>query len=637
MVLPVAAAAALVAGSATVGAYLNAKYHIHQDLSAIFEMKAIERAVARAAASGTMSTWYLFEDKVKKYPHARCIWTREVEYTFQETYDLVCRYANYFLSLGITRGDLVAVYLQNCAEFPIVWTALWAIGCAPALINYHLAGPALLHCLKVSSGTFLLVDPSAECLQRIEEQKSAIETELGMTPLVLDDALKASIETFPATLPDDSLRRGISGDAPSCLFYTSGTTGLPKASAFTMARLHATALMGARRDRPGVDGDVWYNCMPLYHGTGGVRLQVCLCSGAAAAIGQRFSTRSFWREVVDARATHFIYVGETARYLLAAPASALDRAHGVRGVYGNGLRPDVWEAFRERFGIAQICEFFNSTEGMFGLVNVNHGAYTAACVGHHGALLRWLLRDTYVPVAVDAATGDIARDPATGFAVRSAYEDGGEMLVAVADEQAFQGYWRNAAATQQKFVRDVFRAGDLWYRTGDALRRSADGHWHFLDRLGDTFRWKSENVSTAEVAAVLGQYAGVVEANVYGVALPHYEGRAGCAAVLLAPGAAAAADARSFDWSGLVRHARARLPRYAVPVFIRLVRASNHIHNNKQNKVPLRAEGVDPAKRGTQVPDGAADRILWMTPGDDTYREFTVQDWESLVASQVRL
>jgi acyl-CoA synthetase (AMP-forming)/AMP-acid ligase II len=295
--------------------------------------------------------------------------------------------------------------------------------------------------------------------------------------------------------------------------------------------------------------------MPLYHGTGGYLAVVMLMSGITLCIGKRFSTSKFWKDVHDSRATWITYVGETARYLLAAPPSPLDKDHHVRGMYGNGLRPDVWDKFRERFGVAEVAEFFSSSEGVFGLINYCRGDYLAGCVGHHGAIARFLNRNVMVPVLFDEASGAIARDPQTGFAFRQPYEKGGEIIVAVPDESAFAGYFQNAAATAKKFERDVFAKGDLWYRTGDALRRTADGRWFFLDRLGDTFRWKGENVSTAEVAEVLGRFPGVVEANVYGVALPAHDGRAGCAAVYIDPD-----HSRHFDYTGLLQYVPLPLP-----------------------------------------------------------------------------
>lgn len=274
-----------------------------------------------------------------------------------------------------------------------------------------------------------------------------------------------------------------------------------------------------------------------------------MVNGITLCIGKRFSTSKFWEEVRDSKATYITYVGETARYLLAAPPSPLDKAHNVRCMYGNGLRPDVWIKFRERFGVPEVWEFFNSSEGVFAMLNHSRGDYLAGAVGHHGAIVRFLTRNTMVPVLIDQDTGAIARDPKTGFAIRQSYEEGGEMIVAIEDEAVFAGYFKNPAATKKKFERDLFKKGDLWYRSGDALRRTPDGRWYFLDRLGDTFRWKGENVSTAEVAEVLGRYPGVVEANVYGVALPSHDGRAGCAAVYIDP-----SHAKNFDFAGLLKY-----------------------------------------------------------------------------------
>lgn len=296
-----------------------------------------------------------------------------------------------------------------------------------------------------------------------------------------------------------------------------------------------------------LDDDRLYNSMPMYHGTGGVQAINMMMNGMTLCIGKRFSTSKFWSEVRDSRATWITYVGETARYLLAAPPTPLDKEHNVRCMYGNGLRPDVWIKFRERFGVPEVIEFFSSSEGVFGTAIYCRGDYFAGCVGHHGAINRYLTRNLMVPVLVDEV-GNIARDPKTGFAYRQPYTKGGEMIVAVPDVGVFSGYYKNPEATRKKFARDVFKKGDLWYRSGDALRRTDDGRWYFLDRLGDTFRWKGENVSTAEVAEVLGKFPGVVEANVYGVALPTHDGRAGCAAVYIEPSLK-----DSFDFAGLLR------------------------------------------------------------------------------------
>ena len=361
----------------------------------------------------------------------------------------------------------------------------------------------------------------------------------------------------------------------------------------------------------------------------------CIMTGVSLAIGKGFSVRNFWRDVRDSGSTFIVYVGETARYLLAAPPSSLDKEHKVRCMWGNGLRPDVWIPFRERFGVPEVAEFFNSSEGMLSLFVWNRGNYSVDCVGHHGALIRHVTRNRFVPVAIDYETSGILRDPKTGFAKRNSYSEGGEILVKLSDESDFTGYWNNSEATKTKLERDVFKMGDLYYRTGDALRRTDDGRWFFVDRLGDTFRWKSENVSTAEVAEVIGKYPGILEANVYGVEVPGHEGRAGCAALTIAP------EQRNIvDWKGLAKHARQHLPGYAVPVFLRLLDGEvggAASHNNKQDKLALRAEGVDPSKKGFKVPDGESDQIYWISPRSDRYVLFKDQDWLDLVRGTARL
>lgn len=574
--------------------------------------------------------------------HADCVWSRSGCYTWIQAQQEVHKFANYFLSLGVRPGNLVAFYLQNSPEFVFAWLALWCIGAAPAMINYNLAGKALLHCLDIASAKFILVDMEPSLRARIREIEDEVGSR-GMEIEVFDVSKLSAISKQSSNPPDTLFREQVKGDWPMCLFYTSGTTGMPKACVFTQARGY---------DRPfaklAFDNDRWYDCMPMYHGTGGVAAVQNLMRGVTLCIGKRFSTSNFWNDVRDSKATWFTYVGETARYLLNAPPSPQDRDHNCIGMFGNGLRPDVWKRFQERFGIKEVLEFFASSEGIFALQIHAKGPYFQGCVGHHGAILRTMYRNVYVPVRVDSISNAVVRDPTTGFAIREGYNTGGEMLTALADESEFAGYFKNTEATSKKFIRNVFKKGDLWYRSGDALRRDDDGKWFFLDRLGDTYRWKGENVSTAEVAQVIGLFDNVVEANVYGVEVPGHDGRAGCAALYISP-----EKRQSFDYAGLLRYvvarrsaipeqemtrliivlrnARQALPRYAVPIFIRLVKEMTPIHNNKQNKVPLRNEGVDPDKVNP------ADEIYVMSKDALTYVPFTAADWAALVDGKSRL
>lgn len=271
--------------------------------------------------------------------------------------------------------------------------------------------------------------------------------------------------------------------------------------------------------------------------------------GTTVCMAPKFSVSGFWDDIRESRATWFIYVGETLRYLLSAPPSPRDKDHSVHAVFGNGCRPDVWNRFQDRFGIPMIFEMFAQTEGMLHLYNPARNEFFQHCVGHEGYLLRRNRRNLYAAVETDLETGDIIRDPKTGFAKRLPLETGGEILLAVPGERIFGGYYGNAAATEKKYARDVFKKGDCFYRTGDALRRDSEGRWFFMDRLGDTFRWKGENVSTAEVAEVLGKYPGVHEALVYGVSLPGHDGKAGAAALFISPD-----QKEKFDYSGLLKY-----------------------------------------------------------------------------------
>ncbi|KAI0399783.1 AMP-binding enzyme [Xylaria palmicola] len=591
----------------------------------------------KAIQERRVSPYYHFEQHAQAHPEEECIWWHAGSYTRSEAYARANQYAHFFLAQGVAPGDLVALFMANSPDFVLVWMGLWAVGAAPALINHNLTSQALLHCLGVAGSRLVFADGPPELLARLDAVAADLDGR-GVRVVRLDD-VRAQVEAALATRPPDELRADVATKSAFGLFYTSGTTGLPKACVLpaTAGFMNAagrkcglgyvtpTTVENARLGRP----ERFYDCMPLYHGTGGITGMTQLLTGQTLCLAPKFSASRFWDDVRASGATWFVYVGETLRYLLAAPPSPRDRDHAVRAIYGNGLRPDVWVPFRERFGIDKIHEFFNSTEGILPLDNAARGDFRAHSVGHHGLISRWRLRGVLVPVAVDPETGDIERDPRTGFARRQPYEVGGEILVRQPPTitPPFPGYFRNDEATAKKYVRDVFRKGDCYYRTGDALRRDADGRWFFLDRLGDTFRWKGENVSTAEVAEVLGRYPGVSEATVYGVALPGHDGKAGMVAVYINP------DVSVFDYNGFLKHARAHLPKYAVPIFLRRLEARSATHNNKQDKVPLKRAGIDPAQMSGE------DSLFWISDAGkgDEYVPFTAAEFDSLHAGRAKL
>lgn len=385
--------------------------------------------------------------------------------------------------------------------------------------------------------------------------------------------------------------------------------------------------------------------MPLYHSSACILgFITCLFKGATLVIGRKFSARTFMKEARENNATVIQYVGETLRYIMAvtpeidaATGEDLDKKHNIRIAFGNGLRPDIWNRFKERFNIPTIAEFYAATEGTSGSWNHSSNDFSAGAIGRNGALGNIILGRSTAIVDVDHESQEPWRDPKTGLCKKVPRGDPGELLFAIdaSDPKAnFQGYFQNSKATEGKIVRDVLKKGDAYFRTGDMVRWDKDGRWFFSDRLGDTYRWKSENVSTNEVSEVLGSHAEVHEANVYGVTLPNHDGRAGCAAIVFNQQAASGTSGSALEPSratldSLAAHTLQNLPRFAAPLFIRVTPEMQSTGNNKQQKHVLRSEGVDPSLVSKN------DRVYWLQ--GSTYVPFEQKDWSRLTGGQVRL
>jgi acyl-CoA synthetase (AMP-forming)/AMP-acid ligase II len=429
----------------------------------------------------------------------------------------------------------------------------------------------------------------------------------------------------------------------SILIYTSGTTGLPKPAIMSWSKCIIAAKVSGQALNITPD-DIFYTCMPLYHSSAAV-LGCCLvlARGSTLSLGRRFQRQQFWADVRASRATVIQYVGETCRYLMSVPPSPSDRDHNVRMAFGNGLRPDVWPVFKERFGIETIAEFYAATEGPAGMFNLSSNKFSEGAVGFAGLIRRTLLGGTTLVVEMDFDENRPLRDANTGFCIPVKPGLPGELLIKLNEkdiDSQFQGYWKNDGASSKKILRDVLVKGDAYFSSGDIMRMDSEGRWYFCDRIGDTFRWKSENVSTAEVAEVMGQMRQYLEeANVYGVQLPGFDGRAGCVAVVLSPEQQAV-----FDSTGridekilkdLAAHALQKLPRYAVPIFLRVLKDENASHRtgtNKQQKHLLRQEGADPNKIQAK-----GDLIFWLPAGQTAYRPFEDDDWQRLGSGKVML
>jgi fatty-acyl-CoA synthase len=532
----------------------------------------------------------LFERRARRAP-GRCFVRFEGRsFSYGEANAAANRIAHWALERGIGPGQTVALLMENRPEYLFTWLGLAKAGATVALLHAEARGAALAHALR-ESGARLLV-AGAECAEQLAtlepELRSALEIHVCADPARPDLAPPPpakSLDEEAAGMspwdPDRRVRASVRGGDALFLIYTSGTTGLPKAARFSHSRFMGGgtyALLAGFGRR-----DVLYCALPLYHTVGGVMcVNAVLRAGATLALARRFRASRFWQEAAESGATAFQYVGELCRYLLAQPNGPYDRAHRVRLAVGNGLRADVWAAFQERFRVARIVEFYGATEANVSMVNL---------AGRVGSVGRPAPGLTVALVRYDPEREAPLRD-AAGRCIPCADGEAGELLGRISEGRTaagrFEGY-TSREASEKKILRDVFRPGDAWFRSGDLLRRDADGYYHFVDRLGDTFRWKGENVSSEEVARALDALPAIARSVVYGVSVPGAEGRAGMAALVLREGEA-------FDGEALFSHVERALPPFARPAFVRLPAELETTATLKLTKGALREAGFDPAR-----------------------------------------
>lgn len=633
-------------------AYLNARWRIPVDLHMMNCRLAATRIVNKREKTGRLNSFYVLEESAHdaRMQDEPFIMFEGETWTFRETYDVTLRYAAHLRrQYSVQRDDVVAVDLVNSPRFLFLALAIWSLGAVPALINYNLVGEAFLHSVRVSSARLCIVDPELAPQVLTEATTAVLQAAdfrgQGAAPLqtvIWDVNLQASLESVqsPPFRASDAARSGATLRATSVLIFTSGTTGMPKAADVSWGRkTHGTALMArwiglqsATARRP----DRYYVAMPLYHGMAFLSgFNGCLETGTTLVLSRRFSVAKCWDEMALTDASVFSYVGETLRYLYNQPPRPDDATrHRVRLAVGVGLRVDLWDRFRERFGVETIAEFYGATESVSSNANLNRNSFSAGAVGSVGLLGRLSLAYTQAIVELDWETEEPRKDPDTGFCIRVTPGEPGELLYAVDAQDVgatYSGYFGNPKATGAKIWRDVFRPGDAWFRTGDMLRLDGDGRLWFSDRVGDTFRWRSENVSTNEVAEALCTHPAILEANVYGVEVPHHEGRAGCAALLLRGVSSPDTPVPDDVLTSIVTLVRQKLPRYAVPVFLRVVTQATATGNNKQQKHVLRKEGVQPANVS------ARDRIFYLRPGSDAFESFTTKAWNDVQGGRIKL
>lgn len=547
-------------------------------------MRALERT-APILRNPALTLPILIEELAERFGAAPALIDDTEILSYQWLAERVNRYARWALDNGVTAGDVVCVFMPNCADYLALWLGVTRMGGVAALVNTNLVGASLVHAIDTVSPCHVVVGATLgdAFLAALPQLRSGARCwahggEIRDFPRV-DMEIRNNREA-PQLARDlaPTLR------SPALLVYTSGTTGLPKAANVSHLRILQWSYWFAGMMDAGPN-DRMYDCLPMYHSVGGiVATGAMLVSGGSVVLRPRFSASRFWDEIVAWDCTLFQYIGELCRFLMRSPSHPLETAHRLRLCCGNGLRPDIWRAFEQRFRIPRILEFYAATEGSFTLYN---------CEGEPGALGRippfLPQRSQVVLVRFDVELGMPLRGD-DGFCIPCAANEIGETLGRLDSGRAerggsFEGY-TDPEATQRKIMRDVFARGDAWFRTGDLMRKDDRGYFYFVDRVGDTFRWNGENVSSQQVAETLAACPGVVEAVAYGVAVPGAEGRAGMAALVV--------DER-FRLDMLWRYLAEHLPCYARPVFVRLCEAVEVTSTFKPRKQQLARESYDPA------------------------------------------
>ena len=511
--------------------------------------------------------------------------------TWSEFNALANQYANYLTAEGVKRGDVVSIMMENRIEFLALIVGLNKLGAVGSLINSNLHGKSLSHCVSVTQSKKFVF--GSEVGGPVEEIKDELDLAEGSDFYVVPDGdnntgnnwakdLSAAAAAVSSDNPDATTETTIGETA--LYIFTSGTTGLPKAAVMSNRRFLMASDMSAQAGLKCTEEDRLYVCLPLYHATGlMIGVGAAFSSGASVFVRRKFSASQFLDEVRKHNCTCFIYIGELCRYLSNTDEKPDDHNNPIRAMIGNGMRPDVWMGFKNRFKVKRICEFYGASEGNVSFANLMNKNCTVGMTSAQVALVQY-----------DIHNDEIVRD-ANGFCIEVEPGEPGLLLGKITEDTVFEGY-TDPSATEKKVVRDALEKGDAWFNSGDLMRTVDAGftlgypHYQFVDRVGDTFRWKSENVSTNEVGEIINGFEQVQFSNVYGVEVPGADGRAGMAAITLTEGT------QTIDLERFAAYVSHELPGYAIPVFLRIQGEIDVTGTFKMVKGDLREEGYDISK-----------------------------------------
>ena len=516
----------------------------------------------------------------KKNPDSIAIYYEDKEITYRDLIDRSNKYAQWFLNNNLSKGDVVALMMENRPEFLACWIGITQAGGTVALINTNLSGQPLDYSLGISQASNLIL--GSELLENFlttsDETKSNFKTwtQGNYNDSNYFEDLDKYLNNLSAAKPEVDYK--ITNDDDALYIYTSGTTGNPKAATISHKRLRLM-MMGFKGAIQPNKNDRVYNVLPLYHSAGGViAVGLALTSGASLVLKRKFSVNEFWDDVHKYKVTIFQYIGELCRYLLNAPFHKHEKDHNLRMVSGNGLRPDIWDDFKERFNIKNILEFYGATEGNVSLMNYDGKS------GAIGRIPKYMQKILNVHIIkFDVEKEEPIRDE-NGFCIPCDVNETGEAIGEIVLPGSFEGYV-DKEATRKKILVDVFTKGDQYFRSGDLLSKDELGYVYFVDRIGDTFRWKGENVATSEVAEAFAGFDGILETNVYGVSIPGSDGKAGMAAL---------STNREINLENLYQSLSSSLPSYAQPLFLRIKKEIEITGTFKHRKVELVKDGYNP-------------------------------------------
>ncbi|MBY8984495.1 MAG: long-chain-acyl-CoA synthetase [Candidatus Lokiarchaeota archaeon] len=557
------------------------------------------------------------ERNAVKFPNNKALLFEDQEYAYKELNEWINRYSNFFLSLGVERGEIINVFLENRPELMFIMAAMSKIGTIGSLINTRQRSATLRHSLKLNPVRIYLI--GEELLDAFEEVKGDLDlTQEDKLYFIVDkgemDIPEGYID-FRAQVKNQNIKNpsttaDILGKETYVFIFTSGTTGLPKAAHIRNVHTVGSMLGWGKMALNMQPDDIYYISLPIYHSNAlHIGWASAIVNGSAVALARRFSVRTFWKDITKFKATCFNYIGEICRYLYNQPPNPNDRKHTVYKIAGNGLRPEIWKEFKERFGIREVYEHYGMTEmqGMF-CNYLNRDCTIGICLSD------------YTIVKYDIENDEPIRGE-DGFLQVVDEGEAGLFLMKIQDPYTFAGY-TSKSANQQKILENAFEEGDIWLYSGDLIRNIGHNHAQFVDRLGDTFRWKGENVSTSEVEDVISSFEEVEHSSVYGILIPNTEGRAGMASII------SNKNHKEFNFDGLKKVVNENLPKYAIPLFIRFLDELSTTDTYKIPKSDMKKVGFDIGK--------TEDSIYVLLPDSTDYTLLTEEIYSDVMNEKYR-